>query len=172
MAADKVDKRAFANVNNIQDFYFQVSMLAGKQMKEVNNTLIFIDEIQEYPQLLTLLKFLREDNRYTYIASGSLLGLAFATTSSIPMGSIQIVKMYPLDLEEFCYANGFNATSIKELENHYKTKQSLDENTHNKLLMLLIVIWLVLTSIRLGISKVKFTVIMELMPVNMIKNTI
>lgn len=134
MAADKVDKRAFANVNNIQDFYFQVSMLAGKQMKEVNNTLIFIDEIQEYPQLLTLLKFLREDNRYTYIASGSLLGLAFATTSSIPMGSIQIVKMYPLDLEEFCYANGFNATSIKELENHYKTKQSLDENTHNKLL--------------------------------------
>ena len=134
MAADKVDKRAFANVNNIQDFYFQVSMLAGKQMKEVNNTLIFIDEIQEYPQLLTLLKFLREDNRYTYIASGSLLGLALATTSSIPMGSIQIVKMYPLDLEEFCYANGFNATSIKELENHYKTKQSLDENTHNKLL--------------------------------------
>ena len=81
MAADKVDKRAFANVNNIQDFYFQVSMLAGKQMKEVNNTLIFIDEIQEYPQLLTLLKFLREDNRYTYIASGSLLGLAFLISS-------------------------------------------------------------------------------------------
>ena len=58
----------------------QVSMLAGDKMKKKKNTLIFIDEIQAYPHLLTLLKFLKQDNKFTYIASGSLLGITLADT--------------------------------------------------------------------------------------------
>ena len=58
----------------------QVSMLAGDKMKEKKNTLIFIDEIQAYPHLLTLLKFLKQDDKFTYIASGSLLGINLADT--------------------------------------------------------------------------------------------
>ena len=81
------------------DFYLQVSMLAGKQMKEKENTLIFIDEIQAYPHLLTLLKFLSQDNKYTYIASRSLLGVTLSQTTSIPMGSIRKIRMFPLDFE-------------------------------------------------------------------------
>ncbi|MGM9972093.1 MAG: AAA family ATPase [Anaeroplasmataceae bacterium] len=59
------------------------------------NTLIFIDEIQAYPHLLTLLKFLVKDDRYTYVASGSLLGVTLSETTSIPMGSIRKVRMVP-----------------------------------------------------------------------------
>lgn len=90
----------------------RLSMLAGDRMKEKENTLIFLDEIQAYPHLLTMLKFLAQDGRFTYIASGSLLGVTLAQTPSIPMGSIRKVQMFPLDFEEFLYANGLNEFAI------------------------------------------------------------
>lgn len=71
MVADSLGERLFANTRTVEDFYLQVSMLAGNKMKDKKNTLIFLDEIQAYPHLLTLLKFLAQDNRFTYIASGS-----------------------------------------------------------------------------------------------------
>lgn len=126
--------RLFENVRTVDDFYLQVSMIAGDRMKEKENTLIFLDEIQQYPQLLTLLKFLREDNRFTYIASGSMLGVSLKKTTSIPIGSILRKRMYPLDFEEFLIANGFNAKAIDILRKKYQANESLDENTHNRML--------------------------------------
>ena len=73
MLSDFVNNKIFENVRSIEDFYLQVSMLARDKMKDKENTLIFIDEIQTYPHLLTLLKFLEQDRKYTYVASGSLL---------------------------------------------------------------------------------------------------
>lgn len=101
-------------------------------MKAKSDTLIFIDEIQAYPHLLTLLKFLSQDNKFTYIASGSLLGVTLSQTTSIPIGSIRKVRMYPLDFEEFLYANGMNEFVISAVQNKFKELQSLDENMHNK----------------------------------------
>ncbi len=65
MIEDSLGNRLFEKVRTVEDFYLQVSMLAGDKMKK--NTLIFIDEIQAYPHLLTLLKFLSQDNRFTCI---------------------------------------------------------------------------------------------------------
>ena len=134
MLEDQLGNKLFENVKTISDFYLSISMIAGEKMKDKENTIIFIDEIQTYPHLLTMLKFLREDNRFTYIASGSLLGVTLSTTSSIPMGSIIVKRMYPLDFEEFLYANGFNQTTIDVLKEKYNNKESLDLNLHNKLL--------------------------------------
>ena len=131
---DYEGERLFENVRTVDDFYLQVSMLAGERMKEKENTLIFLDEIQQYPQLLTLLKFLRTDNRYTYIASGSMLGVSLKKTTSIPIGSILHKRMYPLDFEEFLIANGFNTSAIDILRKKYLTNESLDENTHHHVL--------------------------------------
>ncbi|MBQ8292252.1 MAG: ATP-binding protein [Bacilli bacterium] len=131
---DFLGPRNFENIKTVQDFYLQISMLAGNKMKEKENTLIFLDEIQVYPDLLTLLKFLKQDNRYSYIASGSLLGVTLANTTSIPMGSICVKRMYPLDFEEFLYANGFNEYAVMCLKEKYLNLESLDENMHNKLL--------------------------------------
>ena len=89
MIADSLGDRLFADTKTVEDFYLQVSMLEGDKMKNKENTLIFIDEIQAYPHLLTLLKFLSQDNKFTYIASGSLLGVTLSQTTSIPMGSIR-----------------------------------------------------------------------------------
>lgn len=134
LVEDYVGARLFANAKTVEDFYLAVSMLAGDRMKEKENTLIFIDEIQAYPHLLTLLKFLAQDDRFTYIASGSLLGVTLAQTASIPMGSIRMVRMFPLDFEEFLYANGMNALVVSSLRKKYERQESLDDATHAKIL--------------------------------------
>ena len=136
MIEDSLKDRLFEGVKTVEDFYFQVSMLAGNKMGQKEDTLIFIDEIQAYPHLLTLLKFLSQDGRFTFIASGSLLGVTLSQTTSIPMGSIRKVRMFPLDFEEFLYANGFNEMTISFLRKKYENEEALDEATHNKIMEL------------------------------------
>lgn len=136
MIEDSLKDRLFEGVKTVEDFYFQVSMLAGNRMGQKEDTLIFIDEIQAYPHLLTLLKFLSQDGRFTFIASGSLLGVTLSQTTSIPMGSIRKVRMFPLDFEEFLYANGFNEMTISFLRKKYENEEALDEATHNKVMEL------------------------------------
>lgn len=132
MVEDIEGDKLFANTKTVEDFYLQVSMLAGNKMKEKENTLIFIDEIQAYPHLLTMLKFLSQDNKFTYIASGSLLGVTLSETTSIPMGSIRKVRMFPLDFEEFLYANGMNDIVISSMRKKFERLEALDEQMHKK----------------------------------------
>lgn len=134
MVEDIEGDRLFANTKTVEDFYLQVSMLAGNKMKEKNNTLIFIDEIQAYPHLLTMLKFLSQDNKFTYIASGSLLGVTLSETTSIPMGSIRKVRMFPLDFEEFLYANGMNDIVVSSMRKKFERLEALDEPMHKKIM--------------------------------------
>ena len=55
-------------------------------------------------------------------------------TTSVPIGSIEILEMLPLSFEEFLYANGFNEFAISTLREKFSKEESLDENTHNKIL--------------------------------------
>lgn len=126
--------RQFEHVRTTDEFYFQLSVSFGGKMGTKRDTLVFLDEIQAYPHLLTLFKFLRQEDRYTYIASGSLLGVTLAQTSSIPMGSIEVKHMYPLDFEEFLMANGFGGQALTVLRQKYERRESLDGNTHDHLM--------------------------------------
>ena len=134
MLEDSLKDRYFSNVRTVDDFYLQVSMIAGEKMENKDNTIIFIDEIQAYPHLLTLLKFLKRDDKFTYIASGSLLGVTLAETESIPMGSIEVKRMYPLDFEEFLLSQGFNNYAIDAIRKKFEARESLDEATHSKVM--------------------------------------
>ena len=134
MLEDSLKDRYFSNVRTVDDFYLQVSMIAGEEMENKDNTIIFIDEIQAYPHLLTLLKFLKRDDKFTYIASGSLLGVTLAETESIPMGSIEVKRMYPLDFEEFLLSQGFNNYAIDAIRKKFEARESLDEATHSKVM--------------------------------------
>ena len=134
MVEDSMGDRLFADINKVEDFYLQVSMIAGSKMKQKENTLIFIDEIQAYPHLLTLLKFLSQDNRFTYIASGSLLGVTLSQTTSIPIGSIRKVRMFPLDFEEFLYANGINELAVSSMRGKFERMEPLEESVHNRMM--------------------------------------
>lgn len=134
MEVDKVGDRLFANARTVDDFYLALSSLAGNKMRERENTLIFIDEIQAYDHLLTLLKFLREEGRYTYIASGSLLGVTLKMTSSLPLGSIVIKHMYPLDFEEFLIANGVGQLVLDAMRRNFALRQAMPDAIHTKLI--------------------------------------
>lgn len=132
---DKAGDQLFANARTTEEFYFRLSTVAGDRMTGTkDDTIVFLDEIQAYPHLLTLLRFLREEGRYTYIASGSLLGVALRSTPSVPAGDILIQHMYPLDFEEFLWANGFSDEAVSALERRFAARESLDEAMHEKML--------------------------------------
>jgi predicted AAA+ superfamily ATPase len=134
METDKVGDRIFAEAKTVDDFYLALSSIAGDKMQQKENTLVFLDEIQAYDHLITLLKFLREDDKFTYIASGSLLGVTLKTTSSIPLGSIEIKHMYPLDFEEFLIANGMGNLVLETVQKNYAQRKAMPEPIHAKLM--------------------------------------
>ena len=126
--------RTFSYVKNIQDFYLQLSSYYGRELGNKNDTLIFLDEIQVYPHLMTMLKFLKDDNKYNYICSGSELGITLNNTTSIPIGYIEIMKMYPLDFEEFLVANGVAKDVIQTMKNNFENKISLSDALHIRIM--------------------------------------
>ena len=128
---DDEGDQLFKNIHKKEDFYFTLSMVAGDRLGDRNDTLVFLDEIQHYPQYLTMLKFLREDGRYRYITSGSLLGITLQDATSIPVGSVIPKEMFQLDFEEFLIANGFGTEAIDMLRNAYENRQSLSVEHHN-----------------------------------------
>lgn len=134
LKADKEGAGIFATVRSSDDFYLQLGALAGNKLGNNKDTLVFLDEIQSYPHLMTMLKFLNEDGRYRYIASGSELGVALTQTPSVPIGSIAIEQMYPLDFEEFLLAMGCAQATIDGVEECFKKGQSLNDSLHNYML--------------------------------------
>ena len=130
LAEDFNRKKIFQEVRSTDDFYLAITARLKAVTSTPQNTLVFLDEIQNYPHLITLLKFLKQDNKYTYIASGSLLGVTLAQTSSIPIGSIELLEMFPLDFEEFLLANGFGPTAIEEIYKRFQLQESLPKPLH------------------------------------------
>ena len=134
-AEDKNGPRLFEAATTKEEFYFRLSTVAGEKLRGTkDDTIIFLDEIQAYPHLLTLLKFLKEDGRYTFIASGSLLGVTLRQTTSVPAGSVIIKHMYQLDFEEFLWANGFTEEAVSVLEQKFLQRESLDESMHGRMM--------------------------------------
>lgn len=131
---DSEGEQAFSRVKTVKDFYLQLSILAGEKLGKKQDTLVFLDEIQSYPHLLTMLKFLKADDRFTYIASGSLLGIALAQSTSIPIGSIETHHLYPLDFEEFLMANGIGQEVLDHIRECHNNRQPLGLSIHEIML--------------------------------------
>ena len=126
--------KLFENINTTDKFYLQISALFGDKLDSRENTVVFLDEIQCYPHLITMLKFLKDENRFTYIASGSLLGVTLNECISVPIGYIKTIKMYPLDFEEFLIANNVGTDVINEMEDKFNKEESLSESLHKTII--------------------------------------
>ena len=124
----------FRNIRKTEDFYVTLSMVAGGKLGDRSDTLIFLDEIQHYPQYLTMLKFLREEGRFTYIASGSLLGIALRNSTSIPVGSIIRKPMFQLDFEEWLIAQGWGEEALAYVRECYKNRVALTQAQHDNIM--------------------------------------
>ncbi len=131
---DSLNDKLFENAKTVDDFYLYLSVYAGDRLKGRADTLVFLDEIQVYPHLLTMLKFLKRDDRFTYIASGSLLGVTLSMCQSIPMGSIEVKHMYPMDFEEYLIASNVGRAAIEAVSLKFRKMEPLDEAMHNKMM--------------------------------------
>lgn len=134
MIDDRNGARVFADVKGTEDFYVRLSAVAGRRLETKDNTLVFLDEIQAYPSMLTMLKFLCDEGRFTYIVSGSLLGVTMHKTLSIPGGRIQVEHMYPLDFEEFLWANEVGDEMIESMRTKFKNRVSFNDGLHLRML--------------------------------------
>lgn len=126
--------KVFEKIRNVKDFYLQLSSYFGRELGDKKDTIIFLDEIQVYPHILTMLKFLKDDDKFSYICSGSELGITLNRTTSIPMGYIDILKMFPLDFEEFLYANGVGNDVLESIKNSFTKKESISEALHIRIM--------------------------------------
>ena len=82
------------------DILLRLSLLTKAELVK-GETLIFFDEVQECPEIVTAIKFLVEEGSYRYVLSGSLLGVDLKDLRSVPVGYMSVKNMYPLDFEEF-----------------------------------------------------------------------
>ena len=134
MEEDKLGNRIFAEARTTKEFYLALSVIAGDKMKDRKSTVVFIDEIQAYDHLFTLVKFLMQEARFTYIASGSQLGIALKNTQSVPVGSLNMAHMFPMDFEEFLYANGVGSELIEAMRDNFNKNTALSEALHENML--------------------------------------
>ncbi len=134
MEEDRLNDRLFADARTVDSFLMALGAVAGEAVGDKSDTLVFIDEIQAYDHLLTLVKFLMEDDRYRYIASGSLLGVTLRNTQSVPVGSLTILDMFPLDFEEFLWANSFGKSALQDIKTKFERKESLPDAVHQKMM--------------------------------------
>ena len=123
----------FENATNAQDLLMRLSLITDKQLNK-GNTIIFFDEIQEFKDIVTRIKFLVEEGSYRYIMSGSLLGVELNDLRSAPVGYLRIEDMYPLTVKEFMKAVGIKENILEMLEECYKKQQPVDEFVHKKML--------------------------------------
>lgn len=108
-------KNIFSNGYDTNSIIKEMSLLNPSFEFIEGNTLIFFDEIQEYPDAATSLKFFSLDGRFDIICSGSLLGVHYKQINSIPVGYKEDYQMYSMDFEEFLWALGYTEMQIDEL---------------------------------------------------------
>ena len=93
-------------------------------------TLIFFDEIQEYPEIATSLKFFNIDGRFDVICSGSLLGINYKRIESNSVGNKIDYDMHSLDFEEFLWAKGYTADVIDDMLSHMLKEKPFSQLQH------------------------------------------
>lgn len=125
--------KVFSNAKNSQDILLRLSTITNQELVK-GNTLIFFDEVQECPEIVTAIKFLVEEGSYRYILSGSLLGVEIKNLRSAPVGYLDIKDMYPLDIEEFATAVGIKESVIELLRTHFDECTAVDEFIHEKMM--------------------------------------
>jgi hypothetical protein len=132
---------AFAGSLEVDNIVMMLSALLGNKAVFVpGETILILDEIQDCPEARTALKFFRVDGRYDVIGTGSLLGVKGygKEPKSIPVGSEMVIDMYPLDFEEFLWANGVTEPLIDILKSSLETETPVPEALHNKMKQLLL----------------------------------
>lgn len=136
---DLIDQKrvlaSFKQAIDAEDLMLRISAAATTELVP-GQTAIFIDEIQEYPDIVTHIKYLAQRDDFDFVFSGSLLGTQLKSIRSLPVGYVTEVSMFPLDFEEFCQANGLSAELFETLASHLEARSCVPDFLHERLLHL------------------------------------
>ena len=129
-------KTFFTDTLDVNEILKKMSTLYNIGVNEnVDKTILIFDEIQYCGNARTALKFFCIDGRYDVIATGSLLGVKGVGDEvvSVPVGYEENINMYPMDFEEFLWANNIHEEVINDLKNNFDNYKKIDEATHERL---------------------------------------
>lgn len=110
-----------------EDIIRNISRMDPSKRFEAGETLIFFDELQEYPDIATALKFFKIDGRFDVICSGSLLGIHYKRIESNSVGYKTDYNMFSMDFEEFLWAKGYEKASILNMLEHMEKQKPFNE---------------------------------------------
>lgn len=123
----------FKDSKNADEMLFRLSSFVDKPLVK-GKTLVFFDEVQAFPEVVTNIKFLVDEGSYRYALSGSLLGVELNNLRSEPVGYMDVKDMYPLDIEEFFVANGLSEKVIETLRDNWRSMAPVDDFVHQQLM--------------------------------------
>lgn len=118
-----------------EEFLIKLKMIMPEDCKP-HETVVFFDGIQKCPEIVTKIKFLVDEGSFKYVMSGSLLGVELKGIALVPVGYLTVLRMYPMDFEEFMVANSVSKTTLDMLKEKFETRRPVDEFIHQKLLSL------------------------------------
>lgn len=136
---DQPDMIKYLNAEmSAEEFLVKLKMIMPEDCKPYE-TVVFFDEIQKCPEIVTKIKFLVDEGSFKYIMSGSLLGVELKGIASAPVGYLSVIRIYPMDFEEFMVANSVSQTTLDMLKEKFETCSPVDEFIHQRLLAMFFV---------------------------------
>ena len=133
LATDDATRESFAAARDPEDLLLRISVAASETFIP-GETLIFIDEVQQCPNIVTLIKALVDKGEYDYILSGSLLGVELENVRSYPVGYMSELLMYPMDFEEFCWSMGLTEEAFDMVRESLRKEQPVPDYLNERML--------------------------------------
>lgn len=131
---DGTAAQAISTARNAQELFARITAFASGEIV-AGKTLIFLDEVQECKGVPTAIKFLVDGfPQYDFVLSGSLLGVELKNIKSVPVGYLDSMTMYPLDLEEYCCARGLPAQVLSAASASFEGREPVDPYLHERLM--------------------------------------
>ncbi len=136
---DQPDMVTYLNAEmSAEEFLVKLKMIMPESCRP-KETIVFLDEIQKCPEIVTKIKFLVDEGSFRYVMSGSLLGVELRGIASVPVGYLTVLRMYPMDFEEFMIANSVSQTTLDMLKEKYVRLEPVDDFIHQRLLAMFFV---------------------------------
>ena len=125
--------KAISDISNAEELSMRLSLYSDVPLRE-KESVIFLDEIQLYPDIITKIKFLVDEGKYRFILSGSNLGVELKGIKSIPVGYVDMFQMYPMNLFEFAIALGVGEDVLSYIRECFDEENPVDEVIHKRML--------------------------------------
>lgn len=124
---DEKYKKIVADGYAVDNIIKNISRIDPTKRFIPHKTLIFFDEITEFPEIAASLKFFRIDGRYDVICSGSMLGVNYKRIESNSVGNKVDYTMYSMDFEEFLWAKGYSEETVSDMLSHMEEMRPFNE---------------------------------------------